>query len=132
MLPLDPASLRSIAVIGRLATMANTGDHGSSDVHPPSVVTPLEGVKAAFPDAHVVAVEGDDLDAAAAAAASSAVALVVVGYDATDEGEYIGPDVASRPELLATFPPIPDTERPSRRHSFRILTASAPAGTARP
>ena len=109
-LPLDPASLRSIAVIGRLATMANTGDHGSSDVHPPSVVTPLEGVKAAFPDAHVVAVEGDDLDAAAAAAASSAVALVVVGYDATDEGEYIGPDVASRPELLATFPPIPDTE----------------------
>ena len=31
-LPLDPASLRSIAVIGRLATAPNMGDHGSSDV----------------------------------------------------------------------------------------------------
>ncbi len=35
-LPLDPASVGTIAVIGRLATARNMGDHGSSDVRPPS------------------------------------------------------------------------------------------------
>ncbi len=127
-LPLDPASLRSIAVIGRLASVANTGDHGSSDVHPPSVVTPLEGVKAALPDANVAVVEGDDLEAAAAAAASADVALVVVGYDAADEGEYIGPDVASRPELLATFPPIPDAEIEALTSAFASDSAGVSTG----
>ena len=128
LLPLDPASLRSIAVIGRLATVANTGDHGSSDVHPLSVVTPLQGVRAAFPGANVTVVEGDDLDAARAAAASAEVALVVVGYDATDEGEYIGPDVASRPELLATFPPIPDAELEALTAAFTSESAGASTG----
>ena len=127
-LPLDPDALRSIAVIGRLATVANTGDHGSSDVHPVSVVTPLQGVRAAFPGASVVVVEGDDLDAARAAAASAEVALVVVGYDATDEGEYIGPDVASRPELLATFPPIPDAELEALTAAFTSESAGASTG----
>ena len=119
-LPLDPDALRSIAVIGRLATVANTGDHGSSDVRPLSVVTPLEGVRAALPDASVSVVEADDLGAARAAAAAADVALVVVGYDASDEGEYIGPDVASRPELLATFPPIPDAEPGSPDRGFHL------------
>ena len=128
MLPLDPDALRSIAVIGRLATVANTGDHGSSDVHPLSVVTPLQGVRAAFPGASVAVVEADDLDAARAAAASAEVALVVVGYDATDEGEYIGPDVASRPELLATFPPIPDAELEALAAAFTSESAGASTG----
>ncbi len=127
-LPLDPDALRSIAVIGRLATVANTGDHGSSDVHPLSVVTPLQGVRAAFPGASVSVVEGDDLGAARAAAASAEVALVVVGYDATDEGEYIGPDVASRPELLATFPPIPDAELEALTAAFTSESAGASTG----
>ena len=38
-LPLDAASIRSIALIGRLATVVNLGDGGSSDVWPPEVVT---------------------------------------------------------------------------------------------
>src|ERR1700733_10169445 len=49
LLPLDTGTLGSVAVIGRLADMANTGDHGSSDVRSPAVVTPLEGLRAALP-----------------------------------------------------------------------------------
>ena len=47
MLPLDRRDRARIAVIGRLASLPNTGDHGSSRVHPPAVVTPLDGLRAA-------------------------------------------------------------------------------------
>ncbi len=107
-LPLDPALLRRIAVIGRLATAPNEGDLGSSWVHAPSHVSPLDGIRAAFPDADVVLVEQDDPHAAAQAAAAADVALVVVGFDGRDEGEYVGGDTFADPTLLALFPPAPD------------------------
>jgi beta-glucosidase len=107
LLPLDPGAVGSIALIGRLANAPNMGDHGSSDVRPPSRATPLDGIRAAFPDSSVLLVEVDDAVEAAAAAARADVAVVVVGYNARDEGEYIGPDVMSNPELLALFPPVP-------------------------
>lgn len=106
LLPLDPA-VRRVAVIGRLAALPNTGDHGSSRVHPPRVVTPLDGLVAAAPahGAEVVAAPSDDLARAAAAAADADVAIVVAGYTFRDEGEYLfflgGGDRASlalRPE----------------------------------
>ncbi|WP_416984650.1 glycoside hydrolase family 3 protein [Streptomyces sp. T028] len=106
-LPLDPAQVTSIAVIGRLANTPNMGDHGSSDVHPPSHVTPLEGIRAAFPGAEITLVEDDGPLRAAEAARSAQVALVVAGYTAADEGEYVGRDATARPELLALFPPAP-------------------------
>ena len=39
-LPLAAEQLSRLAVLGRLADVPNTGDHGSSDVRAPSVVTP--------------------------------------------------------------------------------------------
>ena len=68
-LPLDPASVRSIALVGRLATAANMGDHGSSDVRPPSSVSPYDGLRAAFPEADIRLVASDDVDEAQRAAA---------------------------------------------------------------
>ncbi|MFJ9898230.1 beta-glucosidase [Streptomyces sp. NPDC091280] len=106
-LPLDPARVGSVAVIGRLATAPNMGDHGSSDVHAPSHVTPLEGITAAFPGAEISLVEDDDPRRAAEAARSAEVAVVVAGYTALEEGEYVGADATTRPELLALFPPAP-------------------------
>jgi beta-glucosidase len=44
-LPLDPAKIKSIAVIGPNAAVARTGGGGSSLVHPPYAVTPLDGIK---------------------------------------------------------------------------------------
>jgi beta-glucosidase len=117
-LPLDPASVGTIAVIGRLATSPNMGDHGSSDVRPPSYVTPLEGVRQRFPAAHIEHVGSDDAAEAASAAATADVALVVVGYDAHDEGEYIGLDAMTTPELLSLFPPLPDDMGSALREGF--------------
>jgi len=48
-LPLEPGSLQRLLVLGRLADEPNLGDHGSSRVFPPAVVTPLAGLCAAFP-----------------------------------------------------------------------------------
>jgi beta-glucosidase len=98
----------SIAVIGRLATAANLGDHGSSNVRAPSSVSPVDGLRAAYPDATVTLVSDDDPVAAADAARGADVAVVVAGLTAADEGEYVGQDTMMRPELLALFPPMPD------------------------
>jgi beta-glucosidase len=44
-LPLDPAKIKSLAIIGPNAAVARTGGGGSSLVHPPYAVTPLDGIK---------------------------------------------------------------------------------------
>ncbi len=84
LLPLDPTTIRSLAVLGPLAAVRNLGDGGSSDVWAPSAVTPFHGLAAALPDG-VVQLVTDPGDAAAADAA-----VVVVGYTRADEGEFIG------------------------------------------
>ena len=53
LLPLDPRSTGSVAVLGRLADRVNLGDGGSSDVWAPEVVTLLDGIRAAAPGAVV-------------------------------------------------------------------------------
>jgi beta-glucosidase len=106
-LPLDPRTVASIAVIGRLADAPNMGDFGSSRVYPPEHVTPLAGIRAAFPGSQVRLVREDDPAAAAEAAREADVAIVIAGYDEQDEGEYLGGEMMTRPELLALFPPPP-------------------------
>jgi hypothetical protein len=94
-LPLRRESVRSVAVLGRLAAMENTGDFGSSRVRPPYVVTPLQGLQTYLAnDASVVAGDESDLDAAGRAAAQADVVVVVVGYTAKEEGEFIPGDIA--------------------------------------
>lgn len=91
MLPLDPARVRSVAVLGRLAALPVTGDRGSSHVHAPEVVSLLDGLRAAG-DRLLVEVAhhpGDDLDAARLAAEAADVVVVVAGYTHRDEGENI-------------------------------------------
>ncbi len=107
LLPLTPAAVSSIAVVGRLADAPNMGDHGSSDVRAPGYVSPLAGITAAFPGAKIAAITDGDAAAARAIARSAEVAIVIAGYDARDEGEYVGADTMRRPELLALFPPLP-------------------------
>ena len=108
-LPLEASSLTRIAVIGRLADVPNTGDHGSSDVHSPEVVTPLGGLTDALPGVEIIHVPEDDVALAVKAAASADVAIVIVGYTAEDEGEFVGSDVFVEPSLLNTYPPVDDS-----------------------
>lgn len=114
LLPLEATALTRIAVVGALADRANTGDHGSSDVRPPFVTTPLAGIRAALPGVEVVAT-GDDLDESARQAAAADVAVVVVGFTAEDEGEFLDGSLALRDDLRATYPePRNDAERADR------------------
>ena len=54
LLPVAPDTVRRVAVIGDNAVQARTQGGGSATVVPASVVSPLEGIRAAFPDAEVV------------------------------------------------------------------------------
>lgn len=93
-LPLDRAVTARVAVLGRLAALENTGDEGSSNVRPPYVVTALEGLRAYLGEEKVVTGDESDLEAARAAAAGADVAIVVVGYTAQDEGEFVPGDLS--------------------------------------
>lgn len=104
MLPLTAGTLRRLAVIGRLADLPNTGDLGSSNVRAPEVVSPLAGLTAALPHTEIVTFDQDDPSAAARVAATCDAAIVVAGYTAEDEGEFV---TAISPELLALAPPDP-------------------------
>ena len=93
-LPFDPAKVGKLAVLGKLAALAQTGDNGSSRVRPPYVVTPLDGLTRALGTAAILTGDEDDLVAAHAAAAAADAIVVVVGNTAIDEGEYIPGDIA--------------------------------------
>ena len=90
LLPLDREGLRTVAVVGRLADAENIGDRGSSRVRPAEVVNVLEGLRAALgPSVRVVHEAGADPGRARAAARGADVVVVVAGFTAQDEGEYI-------------------------------------------
>jgi beta-glucosidase len=99
LLPIDPSTLRRVAVLGRLARVPNLGDRGSSNVHPPDVVTPLEGLQAALPDAEVVHADDDVV-----VADGADLTVVVVGYTHADEGEYVSPE--GTVGMFHLFPPV--------------------------
>jgi beta-glucosidase len=90
-LPLDPQSVETLAVFGRLAAVPVTGDRGSSHVRAPAVVTVFDGLRAAG-ERHVIDVqhhEDGDVDAAGLAAAKADAAVVVAGFSHRDEGEKV-------------------------------------------
>lgn len=105
LLPIDPSKVTKIALVGRLANIANTGDRGSSHVWSPHVVTIYEGVRSTFGHAQVILVETGSIEEARKAAANADVVICVVGYTEKDEGEYAAPTLMKDPALRATHPP---------------------------
>jgi beta-glucosidase len=102
-LPLEKTT--KLAVIGHLANTINTGDGGSSRTTSPYVVTPLEGIQAAF--THVIFDDGTDLENAMRTAREAETVLLVVGYTKEDEGEFLSPDSTSG---LRSLFPAPTTD----------------------
>jgi beta-glucosidase len=89
-LPWDASSIRRLLVLGPLAASENLGDHGSSRVFPPEVVTPLAGLEAALPQTcELTHDRGEDLARVRSLAAEADAVLVVAGYTHGDEGEFI-------------------------------------------
>jgi beta-glucosidase len=90
-LPFKRNGIKQIAIFGSLANIPNIGDHGSSRVYPPYVITPLEGIrKVAGNTINITYSEGNDLEAAKELAKNSEVSIIIAGYTHIDEGEGSG------------------------------------------
>jgi len=89
-LPIDTAQVKNIAVIGKLASIPNIGDKGSSMVRPPYVVTPLMGIRAAAPpNSKIIYSSGKKMDKTIGIAREADIAVVIAGYTHKDEGEHM-------------------------------------------
>lgn len=104
LLPLDPAFVRSVAVIGENAVRLHAHSGGSSEIKAFYEVTPLEGiVRRAGASANVVfsqgyRTRGDNaglLERAVAAAKQADVAIIVGGLNHDDYGDAEGMDRTS-------------------------------------
>lgn len=125
-LPLLPQKTRKIAVFGRLADIANTGDHGSSDVHAPYVVTVLQGLQDAYGKQKIDYLSGGSDEDVAACAAGADAAVVVVGYTAADEGEFVDGSIADSDDLLALYPePHDENEEKIRDEVLKAMGSGA-------
>lgn len=99
----DTLAGQCVAVIGELATQGCLGDHGSSRVSPPTVISFLQGIQAKWGAvARVVYHDGVDHISAAALAREAAAVLLVVGYHAEDEGENL---TSNRKPVAQPTPP---------------------------
>ncbi len=76
-----------IAIVGRFANDKVIGDHGSSCVFPPYIVTPYEGLKKVYNN--VVVESSSDIEKCKAASKDAEKIIVVVGNNFEDEGEFV-------------------------------------------
>lgn len=89
-LPLDKAQTSKVLVLGELAKVENIGDHGSSQVVPAYVVTPMEGFETLYGSTvEFIYYKGDSIEAAKEFAREADAVIFVVGNRHDDEGEFI-------------------------------------------
>jgi len=89
LLPLDAASLHSIAVIGPYAAKASTGGGGSSHVVPLYTVNPVKGIRdRAGSRVKVTFADGSDVQQAVRLAKAADVAIVMVGDHETEGRDH--------------------------------------------
>ena len=118
-LPLSPEAMRSVGIFGKLAALENTGDQGSSRVSAPHVTTPLQGL-VQYLGEDIVSFAGDESapEHAGKSAAEFDAAIVVVGYTAVEEGEYIPNEInlgqEELPERLSAILDGTRARRPGR------------------
>ena len=89
MLPLDVNKIKSIALIGDLANEENIGDNGSSQVHPPYIVTVKQAIEENYPDAHMTFIPTNEVKERRYIIEHSDAVIAVCGMRHSDEGEYI-------------------------------------------
>ena len=94
-LPLNKKQTKKLLVLGALGELEPIGDHGSSWVRPPYVISPIQGLKMVSPDTVVIYDRGDDHEKAKVLAKEVDAVVFVVGYDHNDEGEFVSEDEAA-------------------------------------
>jgi len=119
-LPLDPAHLHSIAVIGPYAAGAATGGGGSSHVVPLYTVAPVEGIQQRAGAAVKVGfADGKDVAQAVALAKSSDMAVVMLGDRETEGRDHSLTLAGGQDQLVAAI-------AAANRHTVVVLkTGSA-------
>lgn len=121
-LPFSKASNQTIAVIGRLADVENTGDKGSSGTFEPYVITPYQGIADYNKKLgnKVVLDNATDLKASKELAKNADQVVVVVGYTYIDEGEFLlASDAANEAARLGKR--IGDKAEGGDRESLKLL-----------
>ena len=128
-LPFDPSVVRRLAVVGRLAALDNLGDHGSSRVQPPAVVSILDGLRS-LAEREGIEIHHDDgtsPDRAAEVARSCDATVTVAGTTWRDEGEWVGLRGGDRSSLA--LPPdqvrLIDAVGRSNAHHAVVLTGGS-------
>ncbi|MGZ4706906.1 MAG: glycoside hydrolase family 3 protein, partial [Acidimicrobiales bacterium] len=134
LLPLDPSSLTSIAVIGPNADRAQIMGGGSAALRPHYVVTPLEALRERVGSEVTLTYErGCDIDKGVPPLQGEAV----TGSDGTpgfDVDFHVGPDLAGEPVGRSRFPDSrllfvdrPHPALPAGVYSWRATTRFTPA-----
>ncbi len=99
LLPLDVNKVRSIALVGDLADEENIGDYGSSQVHPPYVVTLRQAIEQNYPEAHMTYIPTKEVSDRCYIIEHADAVITVCGMRHSDEGEYIFVIGGDRKEL---------------------------------
>ncbi len=99
LLPLDVNKVRSIALVGDLADEENIGDYGSSQVHPPYIVTLKQAIEENYPDAHMTYIPTSEVKDRRYIIEHADAVITVCGMKHSDEGEYIFVIGGDRKEL---------------------------------
>jgi len=90
LLPYEINKINTLAVIGPLADLKNTGDHGSSHVRQNQIITHLNGIKNLVGNSiNIIYDDGSDLDNVKNVVISADATVIVVGYTYKDEGESV-------------------------------------------
>lgn len=85
-------NVKKILVLGKLANQDNTGDHGSSRVYAPYVITSLEGIKKYFGEGvEILHCDETQILEARRLAGEADCVIIIAGNDYNDEGEFVSP-----------------------------------------
>lgn len=93
-LPIDKKKVKKLLVLGALGESEPIGDHGSSWVRPPYVISPVQGINMVVPEIEVIYDRGDDTEKAKKLAKEADAVIFILGYDYNDEGEFVSEDEA--------------------------------------
>lgn len=91
-LPINKKYTKKIVVLGELADRENIGDHGSSQVYPPYVITPLQGIAEMAQGAELIYYTGESALHCKRLAQDADAVIVIAGNDYHDEGEHVAAD----------------------------------------
>ncbi len=96
-LPVNKTYKKRMLVLGELADRENIGDHGSSQVYPPYVITPLRGIARMTEGMELIYYTGESARHCRRLAKDADVVIVFAGNDYLDEGEHVAADSEEKP-----------------------------------